>query len=478
MSDSAARGEGRPNEILAVLLIAGVSFALSQTLVLPALPEIGADLGASDSATSWILTGFLLSASVATPLVGKLGDLLGKGRVLTATMMLFAAGSLVCALAGSIEVLIAGRLVQGVAAGVFPLAFGIIRDTFPRERIPGAIGLLSAIFGIGGGIGLPLAGVIVDNLDLSWLFWIGFGMAFPAALAAHVLVPPSPPLPETRLDLAGAALLSAGLAAILLGVTEANDWGWGSAGTLALLAGGMAVLALWALVEARREQPLIDLGVLRRRTVATTNLTGLLVGFAMFSSFLLIPQFAQESESTGYGFGFSVTQAGLILTPAAVAQLVSGPLAGRLGVRIGFRSTLAVGAGLAAAAFAWLAFEHGHPWQFIVSSVLLGAGISFALASMANLIVAAVPQSDVGIATGINTVTRTIGGAFGSAVATALIAGSVAAGQPTVDGYTTAFTISAAGGALAVAAALLVPRPAERRPGEARDPAAAPGSAG
>ena len=474
---TAARAD-HSNQILVVLLLAGVSFALSQTLVLPALSAIGKDMHADASTSSWILTGFLLSASVATPLIGKLGDLYGKGRVLTLTMLVFSAGSMVCALAGSIGLLIAGRVVQGVAGGVFPLAFGIIRDTFPRERVPAAIGLLSAMFGIGAGIGLPLAGVIVDNLDLSWLFWIGCALAFPTALASRLLVPPSPPVPSTRLDLPGAALLSLGLAAILLAVTEANDWGWGAADTLALLIGGVAVLGVWLRVEASIPQPLIELKVLRQRAVATTNLTGLMVGFAMFSSFLLIPQFAQAPESTGYGFGFSVTQAGLILTPAAVAQLVAGPIAGRLGVVIGFRLTLAGGAGMASAAFVWLALEHGHPWHFIVSSALLGAGISFALASMANLIVAAVPQQEVGIATGINTVTRTVGGAFGAAVATAVLTGSTMAGgvTPSEGAFTGAFVISAVGGALAVVAALLVPRPPAREPVALAEPAPAPSS--
>jgi len=212
-----------PNQVLAVLLLAGVAFALSQTMVVPALPALAADLHASTSAASWLLTGYLLSASVATPIAGKLGDLFGKGRVLTGVLLVFSAGSAICALGNSIEVVIAGRVVQGVAGGVFPLSFGIIRDTFAAERVPGAIGLLSAVFGIGGGIGLPLAGVVVDTLDISWLFWIGL-IALPAALAAHLVVPPSPPRPRTRVDWLGAALMSGALVALLLGVTEANDW--------------------------------------------------------------------------------------------------------------------------------------------------------------------------------------------------------------------------------------------------------------
>jgi MFS family permease len=183
----------------------------------------------------------------------------------------------------------------------------------------------------------------------------------------------------------------------------------------------------------------------------------------MFSSFLLIPQFAQAPESSGYGFGDSVSQAGVLLVPAAICQLVAGPLAGGLGARIGFRTTLATGAGLATVAFVLIALEHAHPWQFVISAALLGTGISFAFASMANLIVGAVPQSEVGVATGINTIMRTIGGAFGAAVATAILTGNTIAGSsvPSEDAYTTAFVLSAAGGVLALGAALLVPT---RRP--------------
>jgi EmrB/QacA subfamily drug resistance transporter len=447
-----------PGGVLVVLLLAGISFALSQTLVIPALPDIAHDVQASPAAASWILSGFLLSASIATPIVGKLGDVFGKGRVLTLVLLLFSFGGVVCALGNSIGILIAGRVIQGVAGGVFPLAFGIVRDTFPPERRATGLGLVSAIIGIGAGIGLPLSGVIADNLGVPWLFWISL-IALPAALAAHRLVPESPASRRLRIDWLGAALLSGALGAVLLAVTEANDWGWGSARTIGLFAAGAVLALIWLRVESHVDEPLIDLGVLRARAVATTNLTGLLVGFAMFSSFLLIPQFAQAPESSGYGFGDSVTQAGVLLVPAALFQLVGGPLAGGLGARIGFRTTLAIGATAATAAFIFLAAAHSHPWQFVVAAALLGTGISFAFASMANLIVGAVPQSEVGVATGINTIMRTVGGAFGAAVATAILTGHTIGSSaiPSEGAYTAAFVMSAVGGLLAIAAALAVP---------------------
>jgi len=462
-----------PNEVLLVLLMAGVSFALSQTLVIPALPEIGDHLDASATATSWLLTAFLLSASIATPIVGKLGDIHGKGRVLTAVLLVFAAGAVVCALGQTIEVVIAGRVLQGVAGGVFPLAFGIVRDTFPRERIPAGLGMVSAMFGIGGGIGLPLSGVIVDNLDTRWLFWSNLVVALPAALAAYLLIPPLPAGRRPRIDWAGAALLSAALGAILLGVSEADDWGWGSPANLGLIVVGLVLTGVFLRVEGRTVDPLIDLAVLRRPAVATTNLTAFMIGLAMFASFLLIPQFAQAPELAGYGFGASVTVAGLLLLPTAIAQLLTGALAGVLGTRIGFRAVLATGAGLTSASFVVLAAAHDREVEILAAGALLGAGISFAFAAMANLIVAAVPQADVGIATGINTVMRTIGGSFGAAIATAILAGSTGAGGlPTEGAYTAAFAFSAVAGLAAVGAALLVPRPTAQR--AAADPLTAP----
>jgi EmrB/QacA subfamily drug resistance transporter len=467
-----AKQATHPGQILAVLVLAAIAYSLSQTLVIPALPDLARDTGASPTAASWVLTAYLLSASVATPIVGKLGDLFGKGRVLTGVMLGFAAGSVICALASSIELVIAGRTLQGMAGGVFPLSFGVIRDTFPRHKVIGGIGLLSASFGIGGAIGLPLAGIIVDHLDVSWLFWIGL-ISLPVAFAVHRLVPPSPPVQRTRVDWLGAVVLSLALVAILLAVTEGEDWGWDSARTLGLFAAGLALLVAWLRIEATVDDPLIELGVLRERVVAATNAAGFLFGFAMFSSFLLIPEFAQTPESAGYGFGMSVTAAGFLMAPAAAAQLLAGPLAGLVAARFGLRAMLALGSLCAALAFVIMALAHGHPWEFIVGGTLFGAGLTFALSAMANLIVESVPQHEVGIATGINTIMRTVGGAFGAAGATAILAAHrSASGVLTESGYSVAFLASAAGGVLAIGAALLIPRRLQDEVHDRDEPAA------
>jgi EmrB/QacA subfamily drug resistance transporter len=465
-------------EVMAVLITACVSFSLAQTVVIPAIPAIAAEVGASTAATSWLLTGFLLSASVSTPIVGKLGDVHGRGRVLAVVLLIFTAGGVVNAFADSLGVLVAGRVLQGVAGGVFPLAFGIVRDTFPRERVPHALGIVSAVFGIGGGIGLPLSGVILDHGDVSMIFWVNL-VALPAAVAAWRVIPRGPVAASARIDWLGAGLLSVALTALLLGVSQSGSWGWGSARTIGLLVAGVAVLGVWVVTESRVREPLISMAVLRRPVVAATNLAGLLVGVSMFASFLAIPQFAQAPESAGYGFGASVTAAGLLLVPVAAAQLLTGAFVGRLEGRFGSRVVLAAGTGLAAVAFAGMAVAHAHPWHFVVLGALFGAGLTLSLASMANLVVGAVDQSEVGIASGINTVTRTVGGSFGAAVASAILSTHTIPGSPlpTEGAYAATFAFSAAAALLALVATLLIPRPGSPRaahvPDEAVEPAAA-----
>jgi EmrB/QacA subfamily drug resistance transporter len=445
------------------LLLAGMAFALSQTVVSPALPEIQREYGADPASAAWILTGYLLAASVATPIVGKLGDLFGRGRVLTVVLLVFAVGSAVCALAPSLAVLVIGRVIQGVGGGIFPLAFGIIRETFPPERVATAIGGISATFGIGGGIGLVIAGLIVSALDASWLFWLGL-IALPAAYAIHRYVPREETRPGAKIDWLGAALLSVALAALLYGLSKANAWGWGSGRVLGLTLGGLALAAFWVWVETKVEQPLVDMRVLRRRPVLMTNVTAVLIGFSMFASFLLIPQLAQTDERFGYGFGASVTGAGLLMLPSTLVMLVSGPFAGRLATRASARLPLVLGAFMGMLAFVFYAIWHGSEWEICVGGALLGVGIGFSFASMANLVVESVPREEVGVATGINTIMRSLGGALGAQLVASLLTGKTIAGSaiPAEAAYTDAFIVAAVAAGLAMLAALAIP--VTRRP--------------
>jgi len=461
---------------LAVLAIAALSYALMQTMVAPALPEIQRELGTSATTVTWVLTVYLLTASVATPILGRLGDMFGKERMLVVVLCVFALGSVVAALSHSIGLLVAGRAVQGAGGAVFPLAFGIIRDEFPRERVATGIGLISATFGVGGGAGLVLSGVIVDHLSYEWIFWFGFAVVVVAIIATHLFVPESPVKSPARVDFAGAALLSAALVCLLLGVSEGERWGWGSPEILALFAGALVLLAAWVRLEQRMHQPLVDIELLRARSVWTINLTAFLTGFGMFGSFILIPQFVQTPTQAGFGFGVGVTGAGLFMMPSALVMLGAGPLAGWMAGRVGSKVPLLIGTALAATSFALLALAHSQEWHVIVAVVLLGAGIGMSFASMANLMVEAVPQHQTGEATGMNTIMRTVGGAFGGQIAAAVVAAHVdaASGLPAESGFTTAFAMGAVAVAIAVVAALAIPDARARALGVRRRPVDAP----
>jgi EmrB/QacA subfamily drug resistance transporter len=438
---------------LAVLAVAGLSFALLQTMVAPALPAIQHEYGASTPAVTWVLTVYLLTASIFTPVLGRLGDMFGKERLLVIVLLVLGAGTLIAALSTSLAMLIAGRAVQGAGGAIFPLAFGIIRDEFPREKVGSGIGLISATFGIGGGAGLVLSGVIVDHLDYTWIFWLALVVIAAAVVCTHLFVPESPIKTPAKIDWVGAVLMAIGLGAVLVAVSEGNSWGWGSARVLGLLAGGVIVLAVWARFELRVPQPLVDMRMMRLRGVWTTNVTALMVGFGMFGSFLLVPQFVEMPPTAGFGFGATVTQAGLYLLPSAAIMLVAGPLAGVLGNRFGSRTPLLIGIALVAIGFVQLAVLHDEHWHVFLNSVLTGAGIGLAFAAMATLIVDAVPQTQTGVATGMNTIMRSIGGALG-----AQIAASIVGAHADEAHFVAAFLVSAAGLALAFIAALVIPR--------------------
>jgi EmrB/QacA subfamily drug resistance transporter len=442
---------------LAVLSLSALAFALLQTMVAPALPAMQRVLGASPTEISWVLTVYLLTASVATPIAGRLGDIFGKERMLVIVLSLFSAGLVISAVSHSLELLIAGRAVQGVAGAVFPLAIGIIRDEFPREKVATGIGLISATFGIGGGAGLVLSGFLVDNLSYEWIFWLGLVMTVVAIISTHLFVPESPIKTPARIDWAGALLLSAALVCLLLAVSEGNRWGWTSAGTLGLLVAGLVIGGIWTRFERRAPEPLVDLGLLRLRAVWTSNLATLLMGFGMFGSFILIPQFVQASGA-GYGFAENTTGAGLFLLPSSVVMLFAGPLAGTLGNRAGSKVPLLLGTLCAMLSFAMLAVAHDERWEVYLAVAFMGLGIGLSFAAVSNLIIEAVPRAQTGEATGINAIMRTVGGALGSQVAAAIVAAHLLSnGTPEESGYTTAFALAAGAILLSLVAASLVP---------------------
>ncbi len=447
-----------PNVTLAVLALGGLAYAMLSSLVVPALPTMQRELHTTETGITWLLTGYLLAASVGTSIIGRLGDMYGKERLLLWTLVILAFGTVLGAVSSSLGPIIVARFIQGAGGGIFPLAFGIVRDEFPREKVAGGIGLLSAILGVGGGVGIVLSGVIIEHLSYHWLFWIPLVAILIAAFATWRLVPESPIRVPGRVNWLAAVLMTVGLSALLLAISETTTWGWGSAKTLGLIAIGVAFTLAWIIVEVRSREPLIDMAMMRVRGVWTTNAAAFLLGAGLYASFIVFPQFAQLPTSTGFGFGASVVVSGLYLLPATIGMTILGLKAGAISARFGSRAALLMGTIFATASFALLALAHSHPYQLLIAAALLGIGIGLAFAALGNLIVQAVPSHQTGVASGMNTVMRTLGGALGGQLSATFIATNTANGLPTVTGFTETFLMATGFLVLCFLAGLLVPR--------------------
>lgn len=444
---------------VAVLTLVAVATAVQQTALTPALPAIQEELGVSTTAVAWLLTVFVLSASIVTPILGRLSDIFGKNRVLLVICATVALGSLVGGLAHSLPVLILARALQGMGGSVFAVAFGILRDEAPPERRATGFGLVSSAYGVGGGIGFITSGLIVQHLSYRWIFWIAFILFVIAGLAVHRFIAESPVRTPASIDWIGAALLTCGLLALLLGVSESAHLGWTSAAVLELLGGGAVVLLVWTAWELRRYEPLVDLRLLRIRGVWTVNAVSGLLGFGMYALLLLVPKFVQTDPSAGYGFGASVVAGGLFLLPWTFLMMGAAASAGFLAKRFGSRTLLLTGSVLATLAFTWLAFAQSAPWQILVGAGALGLAIGLCHSSMANLISLVVPHAQVGEAMGVMSVGRTVGSALGAQTAAAVLASTLIVGTaiPSASGYTIAYLLSAAIAVAAIVCTLLAP---------------------
>jgi EmrB/QacA subfamily drug resistance transporter len=431
-----------------VLLLswAALTYALAQTTAIAAYSALERAFGADTSQVGWTTSSFLVAAAVATPIFGRLGDMFGKRRMLVLALALFGSGSVVCALAPSLEVVVAGRVLQGLGGGIFPLCFAILRDEVPAERRRAGIGIVSAMIGVGGGLGLLLGGALVDHVSWQAIFWFNAGLAAFSTVAAARWIPESPIRTPGRVDYLGGVVLALGLVPLLVALSRAGHWGWADPRTLGLVGAGLAVLVAWTRLESRRPSPMADMRLLREPPVLMTNLATLLLNFGMFGSYIAIPQLAQAQ------LGASPTEVGVLLLPGALVMLLAGPLSGWAGGRVGNKAPLVIGGLAAGAGLFLLGLEHGSREALVLCTLPMFAGIGLAFAAMPNLIVDAVPARQTGEATGMNNVVRTVGSALGGQLCATLIATNADAS------YTRTFLVSACVSVAGALVASLIPR--------------------
>ncbi|MFJ9019712.1 MFS transporter [Streptomyces sp. NPDC102259] len=463
-SPEAGEGSAAPRAdlVVAVLAFGGIVVSLMQTLVIPIVPELPKLLDAPASDTAWAVTATLLAAAVATPVMGRLGDMYGKRRMLLVSLLMLIAGSVTTALSEGLVPVIVGRALQGLASGVVPLGISIMRDELPAERLGSATALMSASLGIGGALGLPAAALIADHFDWHALFWTSAALGVVAAVLVPVFVPESKVRTGGRFDLVGALGMAAGLVCLLLAISKGADWGWGSGTTLGLFAAAVVVLLLWGVFELRVREPLVDLRTTARRQVLVTNLASMAFGFSMFAMSLVLPQLLQLPEATGYGLGRSLLAAGLVMAPTGLVMMATAPLSALVSRVRGPKVTLMLGAVIVAAGYGLTLVLMDAVWELVLASCVIGAGIGFAYGAMPALIMGAVDPSETAAANSLNTLMRSIGTSTAGAVAGVILARMTTtfggAALPSENGFKVVMAIGSGAALLALVVAAFIPR--------------------
>jgi MFS family permease len=427
-----------------VLGLAALDFGLEQSMLVPALPQLAEAYGASLIAVGWLATAYLLTGIVSVPLLGRLGDLVGKRRMILGSLSAFVAGSLVCAVTHSIAVAIVGRGIQGFGAAIAPLTYGLVRDTIDKRNISHTIGALIGIANIGGGVGFLLGGLIVDAFSPTAIFWFLFGFGLAVFACVVLFVQESPVRTAVEFDPLGTTLLSVGLVSLLLGISKGSAWGWSSPALRSLFVVAASALVAFAVVEGRVRAPLVDLRLVSRKPFLNTNICILTFGFAFFTATLTLPLI-------GSGLGMTTTGIGLVLAATSLAILAAAWLGGRFVDRVGARLLATTGAFFGIAGYCLLATWHSSPLALGVGTAVVVVGSGLIPTAVLSVVLRNAGSGASAVAPAVTLLFRSVGLAVGATVSFAVISAGGGAG------YTRAFLVAGGGTGLAVLTSLSLP---------------------
>ncbi|RHW23677.1 MFS transporter [Nocardioides immobilis] len=413
------RSRRSSNLVIGVLASTGIVVSLQSSIVIPLLPELPQLLKTDSSSASWLVTATLLSGAVATPILSRLADMFGKKRMILVALGAMVIGSAVGAVGEDLGLLILARALEGVGMAAIPVGIAMMRDELPKEKVPLGIALMSATMAIGAGVGLPVCGLIVEHLDWHSIFWLtGAASLLTFAVVARVLEE-SPIRTGGVFDIKGAALLSAALSAALIALSKGSHWGWLSGRTLGLVVFACIMFAVWVPLELRVRNPVVDVRTAACRPVLLVNAIAFFSGFAMYINMLVSTQLLQLPEDSGFGFGLSVQEAGLMMAPNALAFGLLAPVSAWMMRRWNPRITLTVGTGLMSVVYAVRMVASEEIWLVVLGSILVAGSTSIAYAAMPALIMRLVPATESAAANGLNTLMRSIGTSASSATAAA-----------------------------------------------------------
>ncbi|QEC48155.1 MFS transporter [Baekduia soli] len=406
---------------LAAMCFALFMVMLDNTVVNVALPSIQRDLGASISGLEWTINAYTLSFAVLLVTGGRLGDLFGRRRMFLLGVVAFGASSAFIGFSQSEAWLVFGRATQGIGAALMmPATLSIISNAFPPHERGKAIGTWAGVSALALAIGPVVGGFLVENVSWQSIFFLNLPVAAVAVVVTLFATHESRDETSAQsVDVPGVAALTIGLAALVLALVEANAWGWGSGRIVGLLIVALVGLTAFAVLETRVANPMVDFRFFRNRSFLGANIVAFIVSFAMLAMFFFLALYLQNVR------GYTPLQAGVRFLPSTVLIIFAGPIAGRLADRIGPRPLMTAGLVLTAGSLFW----QGHlavdtPYGFLVGAfVLMGLGMGLIMSPMSTAAMNAVDQAKAGVASGVLSMSRMVGGTFGVAAMGALIAG-------------------------------------------------------
>lgn len=452
-----------PRFLVATVVFVGLVVAVVGSLGAPLITAVAVQYRVSLSAAQWTLTVALLSGAVATPVLGRVGSGSHRRSVVLTTLGVVVVGSVLTVIPLPFAFLLVGRAAQGVGLGLTALMMATARDHLPERRSTSTIALLSVASTAGIGVGYPVAGLLADLAGIRAAYGLGVAVTSAALVVAIVVLPAAPPRPASRVDLLGAALLTAALLALLIVISQTDLWRHQPAVAVIVLAVSLALLVVWAVVETRVDKPLVDVRLMRQPAIAAANLAMFAAGVAMYLLLSLITRYVQTPTAAGYGFGLDTFQAGMVLVPFSVLGFVAGRLAPSMRRRITARALLAGSATVVLTATVFFALARNHLIEPVLAMGMLGFGVGAFSAAMPAVILAVTPKAETASAMGVNQVVRSVGFSIGSAIGGLILAGYTTNIFPDEVGYRTAAWIGAATATLALGiTALLRPEPASR----------------
>lgn len=426
-------------------------------MLTPSLPSIEGDFRITPAEASLVLSMYMVGGVAITPIVGKLGDIYGKKKMLIITLFIYAAAVSVTGFSPTFNFMIISRTIQGIGLSVMPLGFALVREEFPKELVPKAQALISAMFGAGFAISIPLGSLVSNDFGWRWTYHSAIPLVFGLLLVSWIVIKESRfKRPDVKIDYAGASMLASSLALFVFALSEGASWGWMSGKTIGMILAGFVILFPLGIYELRYTraggEAILNFKLLAMRNVLVANVILSIAGLGMFLS--------MQALTYRFIFGFhdSILETGLSLVPFAIGTFILGPVAGILVSRTGVKPLAALGAVISALGFILQATLPGYD-GVLAYEFLIGAGLSLLNGTLINFIVLTVSPRDMGLATAMNGTFRSLGSSIGAPIAGSILATyatqvSPALTIPSDTAYTYIFIIAAI---VFLAAAILVP---------------------